>query len=83
MAITYRIELDDLDLGQLLDALEIRAKAWRDTAEFLRSGNMTEETFVLEECSDAEEAEKISAHYDRITDDILRQRAAQDSLAGT
>ena len=53
MAITYRIELDDLDLGQLLDALEIRAKAWRDTAEFLRSGNMTEETFVLEECCSA------------------------------
>lgn len=33
MAKIYRIELDELDLGQLLDGLEARADAWEKTQD--------------------------------------------------
>ena len=72
----YRIELDALDLGQILDGLEVRAEAWEKTAEFHRSGK-TPDDFLVEECRDAAEAENIAAHYRSIIGKILTQRNAQ------
>ena len=53
---SYTIQLDRLDLGQLLDGLELRAESWERTAEYLRSGYM-EGNFIAEECSKPEEAD--------------------------
>ena len=78
MAKIYRIELDDIDLGQILDGLETRADSWEKTADYLR----TEETpggdfFLIEECSDPEEADGIAEHYRSIIAKIQEQMEAQ------
>lgn len=74
----YKIELGKHDLGQLLDGLGVRAESWRRTAEYLRTGEMPEgELFVIEECSDEEEAEEIAAHYEGIITSIQDQMEAQ------
>lgn len=72
----YRIELDDFDLGQLLDGLEARAEAWEKTADYHRTGESPAD-FIVEECNDADEAEKILAHYRSIISKIQKQREAQ------
>lgn len=76
MADTYRIELSDIDTGQLLDGLSQRAEAWALTAEFHRSGECPSD-FVVEECTDAEEADAIEEHYRSIISRIESQREAQ------
>lgn len=78
MAKNYRIELDDLDLGQLLDGLETRAESWEKTADYLRTDEMPDgEFFIIEECSDPEEADGIAEHYRSIIGKIRRQMEAQ------
>ena len=72
----YVIRLNSLDLGQLIDGLEARATAWRLTATYLETGEAPD-GFVIEECSDAEEARRIAQHYDRILGTILQQQAEQ------
>jgi hypothetical protein len=72
----YRIELDELDPGQVLDGLETRATAWEKTAIYHRTGESPPDV-VVEECRDAEEAEKIAAHYRSIIATIREQREAQ------
>ena len=72
----YRIELDALDLGQLLDGLEARADSWGKTAEYHRSGK-SPAGFVVEECNDADEAGRLAAHYRAIIAKIVEQREAQ------
>lgn len=74
----YVIHLSAFDLGQLIDGLEVRLRAWRDTAVYLRNGEMPHAYFVAEECHDPEEAEKLAAHYERIMDSLLTQQRAQD-----
>jgi len=74
----YVIHLSGLDLGQLLDGLEVRARAWRDTATYLETTEATSPDFVAEECNDEDEARRIAAHYDRIIDPLLLQKANQD-----
>lgn len=76
MSKTYRIELDDLDLGQLLDGLEGRAVAWEKTADYHRTGESPAD-FIVEECTDADEADRIAAHYRAILAKIGEQREAQ------
>ena len=78
MALTYRIELNDLDLGQLLDGLETRAESWERTAEYLRTDTTPEgEFFLVEECSKPEEADDIAEHYRSIIRKIQSQMEAQ------
>ena len=79
MAKKYRFELDEHDVGQLLDSLEIRAESWRRTAEYMRTGGMPEdELFIIEECRDAEEADGLASHYVSILESIQRQMEAQE-----
>jgi hypothetical protein len=73
---SYRIELDELDLGQLLEGLAVRAEAWERTAEYLRSGYI-EGDCVVEECSKPEEADEIATHYRRLLHTIRKQMEAQ------
>ena len=77
MAKIYRIELDDLDLGQLLDGLESRAESWEKTADYLRTEEIPGgELFLIEECSDSEEADGIAEHYRSIIGKIRKQTEA-------
>ena len=78
MAKIYRIELDDLDLGQLLDGLESRAESWEKTADYLSTEEMSGgELFLIEECSDPEEADGIAEHYRSIIAKMQEQMEAQ------
>jgi hypothetical protein len=64
-----QITLDSLDLGQALDGLRCRQESWTKTAIFLRDGYFPGDSFVCEECSSANEAERIAEHYRRISAD--------------
>ena len=78
MAKYYRIKLDEDDLGQVLDGLVIRAESWRRTAKYLRTGDMPEgELFLIEECSDEEEADGLAARYEAIINNIQSEMEAQ------
>ena len=72
----YRIKLDAHDLGQLLDGLEARAEAWEKTAEYHRTGQSPPD-FLVEECNDAYEADRIANHYRSIIAKIWKQREEQ------
>lgn len=76
MSKTYRIELGDIDLGQLLDGLEARAEAWEKTAGYHRTGE-SPPGFIVEECNDAHEADGIANHYRSIITKIRKQQEAQ------
>jgi hypothetical protein len=79
MPTTYRIELDDLDLGQTLDGLEMRAESWERTAEYLRTEEMPDgEFFIVEECSKPAEADDIAKRYRSIINNIRSQMEAQE-----
>jgi hypothetical protein len=60
-----------------MDGLEVRAAAWENTASYLRTGEMPEEFFLAEECSDADEAENIGRHYRSIMENIRKQMEEQ------
>lgn len=65
-----------LHLGQLIDGLEARADAWRLTAAYLETGEAPD-GFVIEECSDVEEARRIAERYQRILANIIHQQTEQ------
>ena len=73
---TYVLRLDDLDLGQLLDGLEARAAAWAKTADYHRTSELPPD-FIVEECNDADEANRIATHYRSIIAKIQKQREEQ------
>ena len=74
MPANYQITLDDLEIGQLLDGLEIRAESWERTAEYLRTQEVPAgEFFIVEECSKPEEAEAIANRYRSIVAKIRSQ----------
>jgi hypothetical protein len=77
MGMTYTIRFEANDLGQLLDGLRSRSESWHDTAEYFESGYSPREDFVIEECTDAEEARTIADHYDRIINSIETQMKEQ------
>lgn len=70
---TYTLRLDSADVGQILDGLQCRYESWRNTAEYLATGEAPVRGFVAEECSDLAEAEKIAAAYQRIIQTIEMQ----------
>ena len=76
MSKTYMIRLEENDLGQMIDGLEVRAEAWEKTSDYHRTGESPTD-FIVEECSSAEEAEKIAARYRSIIAKIQKQREAQ------
>ena len=74
MPTNYQITLDDLEVGQILDGLEIRAESWERTAKYLRTEKMSaDEFFIVEECSKPEEADGIAEHYRSIIAKIRSQ----------
>lgn len=75
---SFTLKLDSMEVGQLLDGLSARAESWRRTAEFLATGETKGEPFVIEECSDAEEAEAIASDYLSIIKKIRTQVREQE-----
>lgn len=73
---SYVIKLNAADLGQLMDGLECRAAAWERTAGYHRTG-VALDGFLVEECNDAEEAERIAKHYRSIIATIMQQTEHQ------
>lgn len=79
MPLNHQITLDDLEIGQILDGLEIRAESWERTGEYLRTGESSaDEFFVVEECSKPEEADGIAQRYRSIIDKIRRQTETRE-----
>lgn len=60
MGKTYTIQLDEIDLGQILDGLQSRADSWHATADYHETGQPAWNDIVIEECSDADEARAIA-----------------------
>ena len=79
MSKTYLIRLEENDLGQILEGLQAREESWRKTADYFRSGFNPDDSFVIEECSDEHEADRIAQFYSRIIRDLESQRDEQRS----
>ena len=77
MGKTYTIELEENDLGQLLDGLRSRSELWQNTADFFESGYNPCADFIIEECKDDDEARAIADHYERIISTLESQMKAQ------
>ena len=73
MGKTFHLRLDGFDLGQILDGLRCRQESWTNTAIYLRDEYFPDDSFVCEECSDADEARRVADHYQRIISAIERQ----------
>ena len=73
MGKTFHLTIDGFDLGQILDGLRCRQESWANTAIFLHDEYFPDDSLVCEECSDADEAQKIADHYQRIINAIERQ----------
>lgn len=67
------IKLSRLDVGQLIDGLQVRLEAWRATQLYLETGEFPSGDFSIEDATDAEEAEQIADHYERIILSITQQ----------
>lgn len=72
-----QLTLDSLDVGQILDGLRSRQESWANTAIYLHDEYFPDDSFVCEECSDANEAQKIADMYQRIIGTIENQIAEQ------
>ena len=78
MAKQYTIKLDEYDLGQILDGLQVRADSWLRTAEYLKTGEMSDDSFfIIEECSEHEEADRLAARYLDIIKNLRSQMQGQ------
>jgi hypothetical protein len=62
---TINLSLPSLDVGQILDGLQIRMEKWAYTAEYLRTGRITK-PYCIEECSSADEAQRLADYYGSI-----------------
>jgi len=69
---TVNLNLPAHDVGQILDALQIRMEAWAYTADYLKTGRITE-SYPVEECSDADEAQRLVDYYAIIIKSIEEQ----------
>ncbi|MBL7945708.1 MAG: hypothetical protein JNN32_06545 [Flavobacteriales bacterium] len=74
--IEFVIRLSGLDLGQVIDGLEARATAWNLTAIYLETGDAPD-GFLIEECTDAQEARRLAEHYQRILGSLIQQQTEQ------
>ena len=69
---TINLSLPALDVGQILDALQIRMEKWAYTAEYLKTGHISK-PYCIEECSSADEAQRLADCYGSIIRSIEEQ----------
>ena len=77
MSKKFTIVLDSVDVGQMLDGIEARAESWRKTVDFMESGYSSDDSFICEECTDADEGTQIAKHFAAIAASIDQQVAEQ------
>lgn len=86
--------LDSADLGQALDALDSRARAYEMTAEYLETGKAASASgssgwdddaafFIAEEVDDADEARAIAAHFRAVEATLTEQWEQHRAQRGT
>ena len=74
----FKIDIESVDLGQILDGLRSRQESWKNTAVYLRDGFFPDDAFVCEQwSSDPNEAESIADYYQRIITSLQRQVETQ------
>jgi hypothetical protein len=73
-----KLTLSRMDVGQILDGLRERMKAWKGTYEYFKKGH-TELCEIIEECSDANEAKAIADYYAKIIKNIEKQLKADSN----
>lgn len=73
------LNITDHDLGQLIDGLNTLIDDWTATATYMETGEVQTDANVRE-CSSADEATRIAAHYTRIRDSL---RPQDTRLGGT
>lgn len=66
------LALPSLMVGQILDALYIRLDSWEYTEEYLNTGHV-HEPYLIEECSNPDEAHQIADYYKDIIESIEKQ----------
>jgi hypothetical protein len=72
--------LGDSEIFQLLDGLEIREDCWRKTAAYLETEKFPDdEFFLIEECSNPDEARNIADDHKTSIDKIRKQLTAQQA----
>ena len=69
----FHFTLEGFDIGQILDGLRCRQESWANTAIYLRDDYFPNESFLCEECSDSDEAQKLADQYQRINSAIEQQ----------
>ncbi len=80
---TYGLSLCSADVFQILDALESRADSWESTARHLNGMVENGDDFrIPEECSSADEAERITVHFRDIIATINGQVEKQEATVG-
>jgi hypothetical protein len=73
----YFLRLGENDLGQIIEGLQAREESWRRTANYLRSGYNSDDSFVIEECNGEYEVNQIALFYERVLRNLERQRDEQ------
>ena len=73
----FSITLNDIDLGQALDGLKVRAETWQKTADYLETGFTSDAFFIPEECTNSHEASRIADHYKHVIKEIDTQVSQQ------
>lgn len=63
--------------GQIIDGLQCREDAYRQTAEYLETGLVQNSDFIVEEVSDASEARSLADFYAQIIHTISQQMKDQ------
>ena len=69
--------MEENDLGQIIEGLQAREESWRKTADYFRSGYNPDDSFVVEDCNDEHEADRIAQFYARIVRSLECQRDEQ------
>lgn len=70
---TYNLQLDQVDVFQILDALRSRAESWERTVQYFQNDETLDDFGLIEKCSDENEATEIATHYRDIISNIESQ----------
>ena len=76
---TQAISLTALDIGTILDALELRQAAWERTVIYFDDGQVDGE---IEECADGDEAKTMKDIYTNLINSIRDQSANAEGQKG-
>lgn len=72
------LTLMNVDVLQILDALDNRAEAWENTEALLLGEIESQEFFVPEDCDDPLEAAKIAQHFRDVISEIEAQLSSNN-----